>query len=101
MLNWQKFFKINATELPKVISFMILAAVFQAGLTIGTTAGDTLFLSNIGVESLPYIYIIMPLIMFLYASVFSYFISKVGIKKLLYASVYIVSTIALVLFFAI
>lgn len=80
---------------------MILAAVFQAGLTIGTTAGDTLFLSNIGVESLPYIYIIMPLIMFLYASVFSYFISKVGIKKLLYASVYIVSTIALVLFFAI
>jgi len=101
MFNWQKFFKINATELPKVISFMILAAVFQAGLTIGTTAGDTLFLSNIGVESLPYIYIIMPLIMALYASVFSYFISKLGIKKLLYASVFIVSTIALILFFAI
>ena len=101
MLNWQKFFKINATELPKVISFMILAAVFQAGLTIGTTAGDSLFLSNIGVESLPYIYIIMPLIMALYASVFSYFISKLGIKKLLYASVFIVSTIVLILFFAI
>jgi MFS family permease len=101
MLNWQKFFKINATELPKVISFMILAAVFQAGLTIGTTAGDSLFLSNIGVESLPYIYIIMPLIMALYASVFSYFISKLGIKKLLYASVFIVSTISLILFFAI
>jgi hypothetical protein len=101
MFNWQKFFKINATELPKVICFMILAAVFQAGLTIGTTAGDTLFLSNIGVESLPYIYIIMPLIMALYASVFSYFISKLGIKKLLYASVFIVSTIALILFFAI
>ncbi|MCH8495489.1 MAG: hypothetical protein LAT57_07635 [Balneolales bacterium] len=101
MLNRQAFFKINAMELPKVISFMILAAVFQAGLTIGTTAGDTLFLSNIGVESLPYIYIVMPLIMALYASVFSYFISKIGIKKLLYASVLTVATIALALFFVI
>jgi len=61
MFNWQDFFKINRLEVPKVISFMILAAVFQAGLTIGTTAGDTLFLSNIGVESLPYIYIVMPM----------------------------------------
>lgn len=101
MLNWQAFFKINSTELPKVISFMILAAVFQAGLTIGTTAGDTLFLSNIGVESLPYIYLVMPLIMALYASVFSYFISKIGIKKLLYASVLAVASIAMILFFVI
>lgn len=101
MLNWQAFFKINAAELPKVISFMILAAVFQAGLTIGSTAGDTLFLSNIGVESLPYIYVVMPLIMALYASVFSYFISKIGIKKLLYTSILAVASIALILFFAI
>lgn len=101
MFNWQVFFKINATELPKVISFMILAAVFQAGLTIGTTAGDTLFLSNIGVQSLPYIYIVMPLIMALYASVFSYLISKIGIKRLLYVSVLGVAAVALILYFVI
>jgi len=101
MFNWQTFFKINKTELPKIISFMILAAVFQAGLTIGSTAGDTLFLSNIGVESLPYIYLVMPLIMVLYASVFSHLITKIGIKKLLYASVLTVALIALILFFVI
>lgn len=101
MFNWRVLFKISAAELPKVISFMILAAVFQAGLTIGTTAGDTLFLSNIGVESLPYIYVVMPLIMVLYASLFSYLISKIGIKRLLYASVLTVASIALALFFII
>lgn len=77
---------------------MVLAAIFQGGLTIGTTAGDSLFLSNIGVESLPYIYVVMPLIMVLYASLFSYLISKMGIKKLLYTSVVFVSAIALTLF---
>ncbi len=78
---------------------MILAAVFQAGLTIGTTAGDSLFLSNIGVESLPYIYMIMPVIMVLYASGFSYMISKVGIRKLIYISVVAVAGVSLSLFF--
>lgn len=99
MVNWQEFFKINALELPKVTSFMVLAAVFQAGLTIGTTAGDTLFLSNIGVESLPYIYIVMPVIMALYASVFSYFISRLGIRRLMYISVIAVAGVSLTLFF--
>lgn len=78
---------------------MILAAVFQAGLTIGTTAGDTLFLSNIGVESLPYIYVVMPIIMALYASVFSYFISKLGIRRLMYISVIAVAGVSVLLFF--
>lgn len=80
---------------------MVLASIFQGGLTIGTTAGDSLFLSNIGVEQLPYIYVVMPLIMVLYASLFSYLISKLGIKKLLYTSVIFVSTVALMLFFVI
>lgn len=100
MFNWQEFFKISRLEVPKVISFMILAAVFQAGLTIGTTAGDTLFLSNIGVESLPYIYVVMPVIMALYASVFSYFISKLGIRRLMYISVIAVAGVSTLLFFA-
>lgn len=100
MFNWQEFFKINRLEVPKVISFMILAAVFQAGLTIGTTAGDTLFLSNIGVESLPNIYIVMPVIMALYASVFSYFISRLGIRRLMYVSVVAVAGVSILLFFA-
>ena len=100
-MNWQKFFKINASELPKALSFMLLAAIFQSGLTVGMTAGDSLFLSNIGVESLPYIYIVMPVIMLIYASAFSYFISRLGIRKLLYASVFAVSAISFGLFFII
>lgn len=69
---------------------MILAALFQAGLTIGITVGDSFFLSNIGIDKLPYIYIAMPLIMLVYASIVSNLISKYGIEKLLIRSIFAV-----------
>lgn len=92
------FFKISRSERPKIIQFILLAAIIQAGITIGITAADSLFLSNLGVESLPYIYVVMPVIMIIYASLFSYLISILGIRKLVLSALAIVSIISFLLF---
>lgn len=93
-----KIFKIYGSELGKVLQFAGLGAVLQAGLIIGISGGDSLFLSNVGVSSLPYIYMVMPVIMLLYASLFSYLISKWGIQRLLLNTLSFVALITFLLF---
>ncbi|MCH8566686.1 MAG: cyclic nucleotide-binding domain-containing protein [Balneolales bacterium] len=97
-MNWQKVFKISESEVPKVIWFTLLGAIFNAGLTIGITAGDTFFLTNLGIENLPYIFITMPVIMLMYVSFFSYLIAKIGLKKLIIISAAFVGLTAITFF---
>ncbi|MEX2601032.1 MAG: hypothetical protein WD355_05250 [Balneolaceae bacterium] len=80
------------------MQFALLGAILPAGLTIGISAGDSLFLSNVGVDKLPYIFILMPVIMVFYASVFSYLINRQGIQRVLSSAVALVTVVAFLLF---
>jgi len=73
--------KIRPGEGSKVFQFALLGALVQAGLTIGMSAADSLFLINAGPENLPYIYIITPFIMLVYIPVYTYLMSRFGLER--------------------
>ena len=77
----KKLFKIESGELGKILDFALLGALMQAGISIGTAAADALFLSKIGAQQLPTIYLLTPLIFLAYIPVYSYLINRLGITQ--------------------
>lgn len=77
-----KLLKIREGEGAKVFQFAMLAALLDAGLTVGGNAADALFLTHVGADKLPVIYIITPAMMLLYVPTFSYLVSRWGIDRL-------------------
>ena len=67
-------FKIRPGEGVKVLQFVALFLLIQAGTTIGFATSDSLFLSTdgLGPELLPRIYVLVPLFMLIYIPVSSY-----------------------------
>ena len=79
----RKIFKIHKGEGPKVLHFILLGVFLQAGIAVGITLTDTLFLVNIGAAKLPVIYMIMPLVMIFFTPIYSYFVRRYGIDRVL------------------
>ncbi len=77
----QDLFKIRDQELGKVLKFTLLGAILQAGLAIGISTADALFVVEIGTENLPIIYIILPFVMLVYTPIYSYLIGQYGIDR--------------------
>ncbi|MBA4387309.1 MAG: hypothetical protein C0404_04965 [Verrucomicrobia bacterium] len=77
----KKLFRIYEGEGPKVLQFMLLAMLVQIGLSIGITASDSLFLTNVGAQRLPVIYLLIPVVMLVYIPLFSFLTEKYGIDK--------------------
>lgn len=80
-LSLQKIFKIRDQELGKVLQFTLLGALLQAGLAIGISTADALFIVEVGSENLPIIYIALPFVMMVYTPIYSYLISRYGIDR--------------------
>ena len=76
-----RFFKLEAGEARKVLHFALLGGLMQAGVAIGMTTGDALFLVNVGVEKLPYVYLATPVLMLAYVPVFTYLISRYSVAR--------------------
>ena len=55
-----RWFRLEPGELSRVFAFMLLGGVLQAGLAIGHSAADSLFLTRVGATQLPVIYVAMP-----------------------------------------
>jgi ATP/ADP translocase len=77
----QNIFKIRDQELGKVVKFTLLGAILQAGLAIGISTADALFVVEVGSENLPIIYIILPFVMLVYTPIYSYLIGRYGIDR--------------------
>lgn len=77
----ERIFKVRKGEGPKVLAFALLVALLQAGMAIGMSASDALFLVNIGADKLPVIYVLAPFLMLLFTPAFSYLISRLGISR--------------------
>lgn len=76
-----RLFKIESSELGKVLDFTLLGAILQAGISIGMSAADSLFLSKLGPDKLPLIYLFTPLIFLVYIPIYSYLTSRIGVNR--------------------
>src|SRR4051812_34876214 len=56
--------------------------MLQAGLVLGITTGDSLFLSHVGPSGLPSVYILQTFVMLLYTAAFVALIKRHGIDRL-------------------
>jgi len=77
-----KLLRIREGEGAKVLQFATMAALMEAGVAVGVSAADSLFLTHVGADKLPVIYLITPLMMLLYIPVFSYLMGRYGIDRL-------------------
>ena len=79
----QKFvnhiFRLEPGEWSKLVQFGLFGFLLQMGMGIGFSAGDAAFLSNVGADSLPIIFLLTPLVMLLYTLVFSYLLVRSSI----------------------
>jgi MFS family permease len=73
-----RLFRIVPGEGAKVLAFAALAALMQAGVAIGQSAADSLFLIHLGVEKLPLIFICLPVVMTIYAPIFAILQTRFG-----------------------
>lgn len=70
-------------EWPKLFQFGLLGFMLQLGMGIGFSAGDAAFLSNVGADKLPIIFLLTPLVMLVYTGVFSYLMVRFSIGHML------------------
>ena len=71
------FLKIRENEAYKVFQFFLFALVIQAGVAIGESISNSMFLVHVGFEELPYIYILTAVVMlFVYIPIYTYFTNK-------------------------
>ena len=76
------FLKIRENESYKIFQFFLFALVIQAGVAIGETISNSMFLVHVGYEQLPIIYILTAIIMlFVYIPVYTYFTNKFSEEK--------------------
>lgn len=83
----QRLFRVLPEETPKLLSFVLLAALLQAGLAIGISSADALFLAHLGAESLPYVYLFMPVVTLAYAPIYAVLLARLGIVRLFYLTI--------------
>ncbi len=80
---FKRLFKLEPGEGRKVLLFALLAGLVQGGVIVGLTASDTLFLSRVGFEKLPYVFIATPFVMLAYVPAFAFLISRLGTPRTL------------------
>ena len=86
-----KLLKINEGEESKLFPFFLIAALLQAGISIGFSIADTEFLNSQGPEKLPQLFLMMPVMMLLITPLFSYWLSKRGALSVLRGALLLIS----------
>lgn len=78
----RRLFQVLPDEGGKVLVFGLLAGLLQAGVAVGMVAADSLFLAELGIEKLPLVFIFMPVVMLIYAPLYSLLVSRLGTRTL-------------------
>ena len=94
--------KIRENESTKVFLFFLLALVIQAGVAIGESISNSMFLVHIGYEELPIVYILTSFVMlFIYIPVYTYFTNRYGEDKFFFYFLILLIILNLVILLAI
>ena len=95
----RQLLKVEPGEGFKVLQFALLGALLQAGVAIGMSTADALFLVNVGVDKLPYIYMLTPVMMLLYVPVYAYLLGRFGIDRVFDATLGVLALGGVLFFF--
>lgn len=76
-------FRLERNDLSRVLPFASLAFLLQAGLSIGMSAGDALFLAGAGAGNLPYIYMATAVAMLVYTPAMAFVSGRYGADRAL------------------
>lgn len=77
----QRLFKVYPGEGRRLLLFTLLAALLQAGVAVGLSIADSVFLSRLGASSLPIVYVIAPVVMVLFVPFLSFSTARMGIDR--------------------
>lgn len=77
-----RLFRLEEGEWRKLLQFGLFGFLLQMGLGVGFSAGDAAFLSNVGADSLPLVFLLTPVVMLVYTAVFSYLTVRFSIEAL-------------------
>ncbi len=67
-----------------MLHFAALAIMLQAGLSLGISAADSLFLVRVGADKLPIIYLLTPVMMLVYIALYTWMLGRVGVGRTMY-----------------
>ncbi|MBF0452180.1 MAG: cyclic nucleotide-binding domain-containing protein [Candidatus Magnetomorum sp.] len=84
-----KKFKIHQGEGLKILFFIGLSTLIQGGLALGISVSDSLFLTYVGADKLPVIYLITPFVMLAYIPIAAYSMDRFGIDRVFDATLII------------
>ena len=77
----QRLFKVYPGEERRLLLFTVLGALLQAGVAIGLSIADSIFLSRLGAEKLPIVYVVAPIAMILFVPFLSFATGRMGIDR--------------------
>lgn len=76
-----RLFRVEREEWPRLLQFGLFGFLLQTGVGIGFSAGDAAFLSHVGADRLPLVFMLTPAVMLLYTAVFSYLLVRFSIGR--------------------
>ena len=71
-----RVFKVEPGEWRKLLQFGLFGLLLQTGMGVGFSAGDAAFLSHVGPDKLPIIFLLTPVVMLVYTAIFSYLLVR-------------------------
>lgn len=77
-----RLFRVERGEWTKLFQFGLFGFLLQTGMGIGFSAGDAAFLSNVGADKLPIIFLLTPAVMLVYTGIFSFLMVKFSIDHM-------------------
>jgi AAA family ATP:ADP antiporter len=81
-----RLFKVEPGEWPKLLQFGLFGLLLQTGMGVGFAAGDAAFLTHVGADKLPVIFLLTPVVMLVYTAVFSYLLVRFSIDRVVEAT---------------
>jgi len=81
-----RVFKVEPGEWPKLLQFGLFGLLLQTGMGIGFAAGDAAFLTHVGADKLPVIFLLTPVVMLVYTALFSYLLVRFSIDRVVEAT---------------
>jgi hypothetical protein len=81
-----RLFRVERGEWPKLLQFGFFGLLLQSGMGVGFAAGDAAFLTHVGADKLPVIFLLTPVVMLVYTAVFSYLLVRFSIDRVVEAT---------------
>src|SRR3546814_8282176 len=76
-----RLFRLERGEGPRLLQFGLFGFLLQMGMGVGFSAGDAAFLTHVGADKLPLVFMATPAVMLIYTLFFSYLLVRFSIDR--------------------